>query len=109
MVARILIYLAVAGVLALGGYVLKVVTGDPDTAGVGDCLIDAAANDIKIVKCDDPRAVYKVEGKVGGITESDFQADEKGSVCKDYPATETGFWSGEKGGKGAVLCLSKLK
>jgi hypothetical protein len=99
-----------AVVFGIGNYAWKVMTGDPDTAEVGDCLIDDRhPEDVKIVKCDDPKAAFKIEGKVGGVAERTFDADTNGSVCKDYPTAESGLWSGRRGRDGTVLCLSRVK
>ncbi|MBC6466851.1 LppU/SCO3897 family protein [Actinomadura alba] len=106
----ILIVVAVLGLGGIGSYAWDVMTGDPDTAEVGDCLIDDRhPEDVKIVKCDDPKAAFKVEGKVEDVAERTFDADADNTVCKDHPAAETSFWSGFRGRYGTVLCLSKVK
>lgn len=60
-VVRIVIGIVVIGVLALGGWIIKNLTGDTDTAATGDCVTDSTnADDIKVVECTDPEAAYTV-------------------------------------------------
>lgn len=106
-VKRIVSYVVVAVVVSLGLLAWKFLSGDPEVATVGDCLIEAAADDMKIVECTDATAAHKVVGKVEGKTEAEFKASD--NPCTAYPTAESGLWSGKPGGKGDILCLEPVK
>jgi hypothetical protein len=108
-VAKRIIGLVIGFAIVAGvGYGYKLVKGDPDTAGVGECLAGASADDLKVVKCDDPTAKYKVAGKVEDKTEAEFSASDN-NICSAFPNVESGYWKGERGKKGYVLCLAPSK
>jgi hypothetical protein len=100
---------AVIGVaiVAGGGLAFKYLSGDPEVAKAGDCLVGETAEDLKIVKCDDPTAQWKVAGVVDGKTEAEFDTNLE-EICAAYPSTQGGFWSGRKGGTGDVLCMEPV-
>ncbi|GIF67209.1 hypothetical protein Ais01nite_52440 [Asanoa ishikariensis] len=92
------------------GYVWKVVTGDPEVASAGDCLIGQTAEDMKIVGCDDATAEWTVVGKVDSIRQKDFMAaGENDPTCDPWKTTTVSYWTGEKNGTGHVLCLEPIK
>jgi hypothetical protein len=104
---RIAVYLIGAAVIAGGAIGWKYISGDPDTAKVGDCIAGEVADDMKVVDCGDAKAAHKVVGKVDGKTQQ--EADQDGqTICGPFPTASSIFWSGEKGGKGYVLCLEDL-
>lgn len=107
-VRRIAFAVVALAVVAGIGYGYDRFTGDPDVAGVGDCLAGAGANDLKVVECTDATAQHKVVGKVEGKTEAEFSSKTT-NVCEPYKETETGFWKGEPGKTGYVLCLAPVK
>lgn len=94
-------------IVAGGGLAWKYLSGDPEVAKAGDCLVGETAEDLKIVKCDDPTAQWKVVGVVDGKTETEFDTDLEG-ICAAYPTMQVGFWSGKRGGKGDVLCMEPV-
>lgn len=97
-----------AAVVFGGGIAWKYISGDPETAKVGSCMIETAkADDMKTVDCNDPKAAHKVVGKVEGMTEATFKATD--NPCTAYPTAESALWGSEKGGKGYVLCLEPIK
>jgi hypothetical protein len=113
----------VGGVLALcciGGVILAVVNwdsisgGDPGSSKAGDCLggkaIDQSSDefqeaDLKVVKCSDGDAKYKVVGRVEDKTQTEAQTDE--NVCSAFADATSLYWQGQKGKKGVVLCLKE--
>ncbi len=106
---RIALQLVIGAVVfVLVGAVIKFATGDPDIANVGDCMSGTSADDLKVVKCTEAGAQYKIVGKVEDKTQSEFNSDS-GSICKAFPTAESAFWKGEEGGKGYVLCLGPNK
>lgn len=78
----------------------------PSSAKVGDCMKGQSENDLKIVACTDPAAVWVVLGRVADKTEAQLN-DPNDDSCAAYPTTEAGYWEGEKGKKGFILCLGK--
>jgi hypothetical protein len=106
-VKRIIGAVVVFAVIGLGGLAWKYLSGNPDTANVGDCLIDGSANAMKTVKCDDATAAHKVVGKIDGKTEAEFTASS--NPCTAYPTAESAFWKGKKGSTGYILCLEPVK
>jgi len=105
-VKKVVRWVALVAVVGIGTFVFRHLTGDPETASAGDCMAGRTANALKVVECSDPKAEWKVAGKLNGKTEA--QADSN-SVCAAYPDTEMSFWSGRSGGKGYVLCLEPVK
>jgi hypothetical protein len=95
-------------VFGLVGFVARFATGDPDIAKVGDCMSGTTAENLKVVKCTEAGAQYKIVGKIDDKSQSDFNSNS-GSICKPFPSAESAFWKGESGGKGYVLCLSPNK
>jgi hypothetical protein len=106
-VKRIIGALAVLAIITVGGIAWKYINGDPATANVGSCLIEAEAEDMKTVDCTDPKAAHKVVGKIDGKTEADFNASD--NPCSAYATAESALWGGEKGSKGYILCLEPVK
>ncbi|MEV1288983.1 hypothetical protein [Micromonospora sp. NPDC049679] len=94
-------------VIALGGLAWKQLTGAPETAKAGDCMVGQSADKLKTVECGDAKAEWKVSGKVDNKSES--EANDANAMCAAYPASEVAYWEGEKGGKGYVLCLEPIK
>jgi hypothetical protein len=105
---RIVVPIAVIAVIAVIAFVGKFVTGDPDTAKAGDCMSGTTADNLKVVKCTEAGAQYKVVGKVSEKSQSEFNTNSE-SICKPFPSAESAFWKGESGGKGYVLCLGPNK
>ncbi|WP_285660562.1 LppU/SCO3897 family protein [Actinorhabdospora filicis] len=108
-VVRIVIGVVVIGVLALGGWIVKNLTGDPDTAKTGDCVTNAArAEDMKIVECTDAEAAYKVIERVDNPADKGTSDDTAQAACEasaDKGATDM-LWQEDKSGNiDYVLCL----
>jgi flagellar basal body-associated protein FliL len=115
----------VVGVLLLlccvGGAVLvansgKLFSTAAADAKVGDCLsgkkIDQSSDkfqkaDLKVVKCSDPDALYKVVGRVEDRTQSQAQTDD--NVCGAFADATNLYWQGREGEKGTVLCMKENK
>ena len=78
-------------------------------AKVGDCMQQTGTNELKIVKCDDPNAGFKVVGRAEGKEQIESTISVT-SVCDQWKDETTNtYWEGEQGKKGTVLCLSKVK
>jgi len=78
-------------------------------AKVGDCMHQTGTDAIKIVKCSDSTADFKVVGRVENQDEVASTISIT-SVCDQWKdQTDSTYWEGEQGKKGTVLCLSKLK
>ena len=84
---------------------------------VGDCLEgDTIASDatkevdLKIVKCTDAKAKYKVVGIKDGVARADALKDET-TVCNDYidAGAESVLWQGTDVTDGQALCLAPAK
>jgi hypothetical protein len=105
---RIVGGLVVLAVISGIGYGWKVFKGtDPDLAKVGDCMSGTNENNLKVIKCTDPKVTFKVVGKVDDKSESAFNTDR--SICEAFPGADSAFWKGKKGGSGYVLCLAPAK
>jgi hypothetical protein len=100
--------IVVIAIVAVIGFASKFFTGDPDTAKAGDCMSGTSAQNLKVVKCTEAGAQYKVVGKVSDKSQSEFNSNSE-SICKPFPSAESAFWKGESGGKGYVLCLGQNK
>ncbi len=100
-------WIAVVVVLAaLGGVGWYVTFGGPSpvTAAVGDCVAQTGNDQVAVVGCGEPKAQFKVAGKVEGktmIAASLF-------ACSDFPTATSSFWQGVEGKPGTVLCLAPL-
>ena len=78
-------------------------------AKVGDCMHQTAPDEIKIVDCSSSDADFKVVGRVEGKEQIESTISIT-SVCDQWKDQTTNtYWQGERGKKGTVLCLSKLK
>jgi hypothetical protein len=102
---RIVLSVVGVGAVLVIGLVARQVTGDPDTASVGECMSGASAQDLKVVECTDSTAEYKVVGKVGDKTQTEASISGE-QICRPYAGAERIFWKGEQGGSGYVLCLA---
>lgn len=76
----------------------------PDGAAVGDC-VQRDGDSVKVVKCTDAKAEYKIVGKVEKISQVTFSIS---SGCGKFPEAKTGFWRGEQGKEGYALCLAPV-
>lgn len=102
---RIVAIVTVVVVLALLGVVLWETRHNASTAKVGDCMKQTGENSLQVVKCDDPKASFKVVGKVEDKSETDAQF----SACDPFAAQkpDSVYWEGKSGKTGYVLCLAK--
>jgi hypothetical protein len=102
---RIVGLVTIAVVLALLGGVLLATRHNASTAKVGDCMKQTGTDSLQVVKCDDPKASFKVVGKV----ENKTQVQAQFSACDPFEAQkpESVYWEGESGKTGYVLCLAK--
>jgi len=87
----------------------------PTNAKVGDCLAgdsitDSTSKDVsvKIVKCDDASAKYKVVGIVNNVPQAEALKQDT-TVCKDYTAASYVLWQGTDPTSGDALCLDDAK
>jgi hypothetical protein len=102
---RVVALIALAVVLVLLGGVFWATRHNASTAKVGDCMKQTGTDSLEVVKCDDPKAVFKVVGKV----EDKTQVQAQFSACDPFEAQkpESVYWQGKQGGTGYVLCLAK--
>ncbi|TMM33732.1 MAG: hypothetical protein E6F99_23165 [Actinobacteria bacterium] len=102
---RIVLVVFLVLVLGFFGFVWFATRHSASYAKVGDCVTQTGANSVKIVKCDDPSATFKVVGRVDDKTEVDASID----ACDSYASqgAVSVYWQGTSGGKGMVLCLAK--
>lgn len=93
------------------------VNSSSTNAKVGDCLagdsIEGTGNQnvsLKIVKCDDSTAKYKVVGIHEGIPQAEALKDGT-TVCDDFvdKGAERVLWQGTNSASGQVLCLGPAK
>jgi hypothetical protein len=106
-VKRVIGAVVVFAVIGLGGLAWKHLTGAPETAKAGECMVGQSADTLKTVDCGDAKAEWKIAGKVDNKSES--EADDAAAMCAAHPTSEVAYWEGEKGGKGYVLCLAPIK
>jgi hypothetical protein len=102
-IITIVVALVVIGGLAAVGTFLN--RDAASKAKVGDCVQQEGTNDLKVVKCDDAAADFKVVGRVEDKTQSEASL----SACDPFADTESAYWEGEPGKKGLVLCLAPVK
>ena len=102
-IITIVVALVVIGALAAVGAYLN--RDAASKAKVGDCVQQSGSNDLKVVKCDDANADYKVVGRVDDKTQTEASL----SACDPFPDAESAYWEGEQGKKGLVLCLAPAK
>ena len=102
---RIVGLVTIVVILAILGGVLWATRHNASTAKVGDCMKQTGANSLEVVKCDDPKASFKVVGKV----EDKTQTEATFSACDPFEAQkpESVYWEGKSGKTGYVLCLAK--
>ncbi|MER7275419.1 hypothetical protein ABT369_13255 [Dactylosporangium sp. NPDC000244] len=91
------------------------VNSDPSNAKVGDCLAGDSISDstsknvsVKIVKCDDATAKYKVVGIKNGVSQTESLQDEA-TVCDAYSDAKYVLWQGTDVSSGDALCLDDAK
>ncbi|MEV6924679.1 hypothetical protein AB0M46_09235 [Dactylosporangium sp. NPDC051485] len=91
------------------------VKSDPSNATVGDCLAGDSITDsasksvsVKIVKCDDSTAKYKVVGIKDGVAQTEALKDEA-TVCSDFSDAKYVLWQGTNEASGKALCLDDAK
>jgi hypothetical protein len=104
-IKSIIRYIAILVVVGIGVFVYKQVTGAPETAAVGDCMVGQSADALKTTDCNGGEAEWKVVGKLDDQPENVTTEQ----ACAAFPTTEVSFWEGDKGGKGYVLCLEPIK
>jgi len=92
----------IGGLVAVGAFLNR---DAASKAKVGDCVQQQGSNDLKVVKCDDSSADFKVVGRV----ENKTQVEASLSACDSFPDAESAYWEGEQGKKGLVLCLAPIK
>ena len=92
----------IGGLAAVGAFLNR---DAASKAKVGDCVQQQGSNDLKVVKCGDAKADYKVVGRV----EDKTQVEASLSACDSFPDAESAYWEGESGKKGLVLCLAPIK
>ncbi len=102
---RIVSLVTIVVILVILGGVLWATRHNASSAKVGDCMKQTGTDSLEVVKCDDPKAVYKVVGKVDDKTQIEAQF----SACDPFKAQnpESVYWEGESGKTGYVLCLAK--
>lgn len=102
---------------ATGSSIFDSIKNSSTNAKVGDCLegdtIESDATkevDLKIVKCDDAKAKYKVVGIKEGVARAEALKKET-TVCNDYidAGAESVLWQGTDVTDGQALCLAPAK
>lgn len=95
--------LAVAVVLAVAASGL--LGGDPQ---VGDCLRNAAGEQVEVVDCDSDAAEVRIIGAdERKLDYAEFMADQ--TVCADLAAATTAIWIGDDQEEpGTVLCAEPV-
>jgi hypothetical protein len=102
---RIVLVVFLVLVVGFFGFIWFATRSNATNAKVGDCVSQTGENSLKIVKCDDASATYKVVGRVDDKTEVEASLD----ACEAFVsqgATQA-YWQGKSGSKGLVLCLAK--
>lgn len=102
-VLAVLLFL-VAGIMIMAWNAQK---SSPDAATTGDC-VSRDGDDVKVVSCTDASAAYKVVGRVENQTQIQFSINS-GKICGRFPDAKSGYWKGETGKPGYVLCLAPAK
>jgi hypothetical protein len=104
---RIVALITLVVVAGLVGVAVFFTRNNASTAKVGDCVQQKGENSVSVVKCDDPKADFKVVGRVENKTQSDALI----SACDPFQnqGAEAAFWEGKQGETGFVLCLAKNK
>ncbi|MCO5996075.1 LppU/SCO3897 family protein [Actinoallomurus rhizosphaericola] len=115
---RALIVLPLALVVLIGIIVAGRLSSHSEDAAVGDCVhrvtsgaTQSKDDSIKIVKCTDPAATYKVVGKVEHISKlslnirENLPSDGGKGICGQFPSATVRFWKGTSK-DGYVLCLA---
>ena len=110
-VRTILMVVALAGAVVFGLYVYGnhdsgTKAPKPTNARVGDCLHQLGLTAAETVKCDDPKAEFKVVGRVDDKYQFEAQS---GLICGPWPETTTTYWEAKPGGRGTAYCLANLK
>jgi hypothetical protein len=112
-VGAVIVALVIAGIVVLAKNVLS--GTDTKQAQAGTCIgnlpevaagENKAANNAKVLDCADANAAYKVEGRLENKTQAEAKADD---ACMAYANAEYTYSVIPSGGKGYVLCLSKIK
>jgi hypothetical protein len=112
-VGAVIVALLIAGIVVLAKNALS--GTDTKQAQVGTCIgnlpdvaagENKAANNAKVLDCTDANAAYKVEGRLENKTQAEAKADD---ACMAYANAEYTYSAIAPGGKGYVLCLSKIK
>lgn len=94
----------VAGIMIM---VWSTQKNSPDAATTGDC-VSRSGDDLKVVACSDAAATYKVVGRVENKTQVQFSVNS-GQICGQFANAKSGYWKGEVGKAGYVLCLAPAK
>ncbi|MEU8120554.1 hypothetical protein AB0C21_17740 [Spirillospora sp. NPDC049024] len=102
-IAGLVFLLAIVGALVL----VRIATKNaPESAKAGDCVA-RDGDSVKVVRCTDSNAAFKVVGKVENKTQVQFSVGSS-TICRPFPGATSAFWKGEVGGEGYVLCLGRL-
>jgi hypothetical protein len=97
----IVVFMVLAAVIG-GIAALITFVHDPSDANAGDCLSGTSADTMKIRKCTDPRATFKVVKKYDSVWK-----ENAGHKCDSAPGVTRYFYQG--GDYGTVLCLAPLQ
>jgi hypothetical protein len=95
----VIIAVVIGGLVALGIYLNR---DAASSAKVGDCVTQEGNNELKVVKCDDASADFKVVGRV----ENKTRVEASLNACDAFPDAQQAYWEGKQGEKGLVLCLA---
>jgi hypothetical protein len=91
-------------ILGILGAIFYATRNEPTNAKAGECVRQDGDNHVVVVKCDDPKAEFKVAGRVEGKKQFDTR-----DACKPWDDATSSYWSGKQGGEGYVLCLAPIK
>ncbi|MET7402217.1 hypothetical protein ABZS66_52930 [Dactylosporangium sp. NPDC005572] len=98
-------FLLLAGLVVAFAVLWFVNHNEPVKADAGDCLKGTTADEMEIVDCTSPDAVYTVLGRVEDRSETDAESIE--SVCSQWPEATHDYWRSQKDSKGIVICLKQ--
>ncbi|MFL5910849.1 MAG: hypothetical protein ACJ768_09815 [Gaiellaceae bacterium] len=99
---RMIVVLAALTVVVGGAVALMTLVHDPSDANAGDCLSGTSADTMKIRKCTDPEATFKVVKKYDSVWK-----EKAGTKCDPVPGVTRYFYQG--GDYGTVLCLAPAR
>ena len=83
--------------------------GPPEPRALpSECLAGSTDRALAWVGCDEASARWRVVGKLDGVPEQDYAANQQ--LCSAYPTTERIFWeAANRDERGYALCLEPAR